>query len=328
MQFIKKINSFWLAFVLVIASASCLFAQKGEVIHVTVETSKDNFVKGLKQTDIQVLQKGKPLTITSFSEQSEPASIGLLIDMSGSMLDAPVKDLDAVVSGMIEFARSEPENQYFLMGFNRKPVLLSDWTNDAKKLESGLADIHALIDNRGPRVTHLNETLVEAIAKLDAGANKKKVLVVFSDGLDNAHKPDKQVVLDEARASNAIVYFVRIVNVPTGMMVAAPFTVHDPNLETYIDEITKLTGGRLYDVRSSSPLDHKDDEYFRRFEPGEVFERIAMELSSQYAVAVEGLKFENGRARDISVKVQVPSELRKSSGTTAVRYRREFLRKQ
>src|ERR1044072_436338 len=73
------------------------------VLNVAVTDSRGAFVSGLPQDAFKIIDDGQPQKIAFFAEQDAPATIGLLIDASGSML----QNRDPVIGGVNEFARAD-----------------------------------------------------------------------------------------------------------------------------------------------------------------------------------------------------------------------------
>ena len=85
------------------------------VLNVAVTNDKGGFVGGLPADAFHVTEEGRPQKVSFFAEQDAPATIGLLIDASGSMLE----NRDRVVAGITEFAKaSHPDDEFLPLVFN------------------------------------------------------------------------------------------------------------------------------------------------------------------------------------------------------------------
>ena len=85
------------------------------VLHVTVEDRRGAYVRGLEQEAFTVLEDGKPQAVKFFSAADTPATIGLLIDNSYSMMNRR----ELVVAAAVGFTeRSNPEDEVFVLAFN------------------------------------------------------------------------------------------------------------------------------------------------------------------------------------------------------------------
>src|SRR5262245_12794414 len=85
------------------------------VLNVAVTDKKGGFVSGLSEEAFHVAEEGRPQKVSFFAEQDAPATIGLLIDASGSMLEGR----DRVIAGITEFAKaSHPDDEFLPLVFN------------------------------------------------------------------------------------------------------------------------------------------------------------------------------------------------------------------
>ncbi len=156
-------------------------AQAEEVVlHATVVDQKNRLVTGLNKNDFQVYEDGQPQQITAFGSEDVPVSIGILIDNSGSMRDKR----EAVNQAAINLVKaSNPKDEVFIVNFNDEAYIDQDFTSNINQLKDGLEHI----DARGG--TALYDAVVassEHLAK--AGQRQKKVLLVVTDGEDNASR--------------------------------------------------------------------------------------------------------------------------------------------
>jgi VWFA-related protein len=137
-------------------------------------------VTGLNKNDFQVFEDGQPQQITRFDHEDVPVSLGILIDNSGSMRDKR----QAVNQATINLVKaSHPEDEVFVVNFNDEAYIDQDFTGDLNKLREGLEHI----DSRGG--TAMYDAVVASADHLaKAGRKEKKVLLVVTDGEDNASR--------------------------------------------------------------------------------------------------------------------------------------------
>ena len=94
------------------------------VLNVAVTDDRGGFVSGLSRDAFQVFENGSPQKVSFFAEQDAPATIGLLIDSSGSML----ANRDRIIAGITSLAQaSHPDDEFLPLVFNDRvtPVLSS-----------------------------------------------------------------------------------------------------------------------------------------------------------------------------------------------------------
>lgn len=200
------------------------------VFNVDVTDSKGHHVTGLKAEDFQIREENQPQNIQSFSAADLPVTVGLIIDNSGSMRD---KRID-VVNGALAFAHaSNMEDEIFVVDFNEKTFLglppLVLFTNDMNAIRT------ALLQRAPGGLTALYDALALGLDHLKSGTRDRKVLVVLSDGGDNASKHRLDDVLDIARRSSATVYTIGIYD-QSDM---------DRNPKV-LRKIAQVTGGKAY----------------------------------------------------------------------------------
>src|ERR1700722_2052128 len=151
------------------------------VLHVTVSDDRGEFVADLHQGNFKVSEGGIEQNLSFFSRDDIPVTMGLVIDNSGSMREKR----DQVNAAAMTFVRtSNPQDEAFVVNFNDEYYLDTDgdFTSDQKNLEDALAHI----DTRGS--TALYDALIGSLDHLKKGHKDKRVLLVVTDGVDNASR--------------------------------------------------------------------------------------------------------------------------------------------
>jgi VWFA-related protein len=144
--------------------------------------------------------------IDIFSNEDTPVTVGLVIDASGSMRSK----IGEVIAATLAFAKSSnPDDEVFAVSFNddvRDAVTDAPFVraSDVARIESAVASVRP--DGR----TALYDGVMDAFDHLDRGTRGRKVLIVISDGGDNASSATLDDVLKRARNSNAAIYTVGI----------------------------------------------------------------------------------------------------------------------
>jgi len=148
------------------------------VLHATVVDQHSRLVTGLTKNDFTVYEDGQPQTITRFTKEDVPVSLGILIDNSGSMRDKR----QAVNTASLDLVKSSnPEDEVFVVNFSDEAIIDTDLTSDIAKMQEGLQQV----DSRGG--TALYDAVVASADYLaKKGRREKKVLLVVTDGEDNA----------------------------------------------------------------------------------------------------------------------------------------------
>jgi len=176
-----------------------------ELINVTATVSdlRGRFVPGLRREDFVVYEDDQPQQVTHFSAERVPVSLGVALDTSGSMAGAKI---DAAQSALDRFLYDllGRQDEIFLYRFSNYPVLVQSWTTDRQLLTRALG---RLTPNGG---TAMYDAVAEAIPLAAQGQNRKKALLVMSDGNDTASRADIREIKQQIRQSEVLVYAIGI----------------------------------------------------------------------------------------------------------------------
>lgn len=226
------------------------------VLHATVENSKGTPVSGLGKDDFQVYEDGRLQQIEYYSHEDIPVTVGLVLDNSGSMKPKRTE----VIAAALAFARSSnPQDQMFVVNFNEHVSfgLPADmpFTDQTVQLQMALSKF------KTDGETALYDAVAAALEHLKMGNRDKKVLIVVSDGGDNASKHKLSQILAMAGQSDAIIYTIGI------------YTDEDPDQNPgALRQLSKATGGEAFFPESIPDV-------------VPVCERIAHDIREQYTLA-------------------------------------------
>jgi Ca-activated chloride channel family protein len=176
-----------------------------ELINVTATVTdvSGRFVSGLRAEDFAVYEDDQPVSVTHFSAERVPVSLGIALDTSGSMggdkIHAARTALDRFLYDLLD-----GQDEIFLYRFSNDPVLLQGWTTDRQRLARALGRI---TPNGG---TAMYDAVAEAVPLAQRGANRKKALVVISDGNDTASRTDIRDLKHMIRETEVLVYAIGI----------------------------------------------------------------------------------------------------------------------
>ncbi|HEY1911336.1 MAG TPA: VWA domain-containing protein [Vicinamibacterales bacterium] len=176
-----------------------------ELINVTatVSDASGRFVPGLTQDDFLVYEDDQPVTVTHFNAERVPVSLGIALDTSGSMGGQKIQEAEDALGRFI-FELLDKDDQMFLYRFSSRPTLLQGWTRDRQLLTRALGRI---TPNGG---TAMYDTVAEAIPLAQRGENRKKALLVISDGNDTSSATEIREVKAQIRESEVLVYAIGI----------------------------------------------------------------------------------------------------------------------
>jgi Ca-activated chloride channel family protein len=264
-------------------AAQSHFAARSElvVLNVAVTNSKGGFVGGLSGDAFRVLEDGHAQKLNFFAEQDAPATIGLLIDASGSMLESKAR----IVAGITEFAKaSHPDDEFLPLVFNEQ---LSTVLEGGKRFTDSPAELRdALTRSVNPRGrTAFHDALVEAIDGVSRGRHERKALVVLSDGGDNASRLTFDEAFERVLASNVVIYSIALVD---------PLAL-DRNPKA-LRRLADGTGGLAYQPEQVSLVSR-------------VFESIGRDIRSRYTLAYAPPEPTGaGRLHRVRVTVDAPGQ--------------------
>ena len=181
------------------------FRSTTELINVTatVTDSSGRFVSGLRREDFRVREDGVPQQISHFSSERVPVSLGIVLDVSGSMSGETFRAAERAL-GRFLYDLLAPDDEVFILGFSDQTDLVSDWTTDRRQLAAALSRIRP----RGG--TALYDAVAEAVPMAQGGRHKKKAVVVISDGNDTDSHTDPDSLQSLIRETEVLVYAIGI----------------------------------------------------------------------------------------------------------------------
>jgi VWFA-related protein len=199
------------------------------VLQATVKNHRGQLVTGLPRDAFTVLENGARQPIVLFESDDVPVSLGLLIDNSGSMRTRRAK----VEAAALDFARaSNPQDEMFVLNFADKNRIDVPMTGDVHALEAGIARV----DSIGG--TAMRDAIAAGEEYLTRNAHRdRKVLVVITDGNDNASVTALDRIRTTAEQHEIVVYAVGLL---------ADQDPHADRLHHDLTDLTEATGGLAY----------------------------------------------------------------------------------
>jgi Ca-activated chloride channel homolog len=176
-----------------------------ELINVTatVSDASGRFVSGLRQEDFLVYEDDQPVTVTHFNSERVPVSLGIVVDTSGSMAGQKIEAARSALDRFL-FELLDRDDEIFLYRFASVPMLLQDWTRDRNLLTRAL---NRMVANGG---TAMYDAVADALPLAQQGQNRKKALLVISDGNDTGSTSGIRDVKAQIRESEVLVYAIGI----------------------------------------------------------------------------------------------------------------------
>ena len=176
-----------------------------ELINVTATVSdgRGRFVSGLRQEDFRVFEDGEQRPITHFTAERVPVSLGIVLDTSGSMSGEKMQAAKQALQRFLYDLLGE-DDEVFLYRFDNRPELVSPWTRHKDQIAAELRRIQP----RG--ATTLYDAIAEAIPLAATGKNRKKALLIISDGNDSSSYTKIEELKRLIRESEVLVYAIGI----------------------------------------------------------------------------------------------------------------------
>jgi Ca-activated chloride channel homolog len=260
------------------------------LFNLTVLDNHGKTVTGLTSDNFRIYEDGREQKVKIFQPEDSPATVGLVIDNSGSMGNKRTE----VVTAALAFANaSHPDDEIFIVDFNHRAWLaLPDsmpFTGDPAELRK------ALLATRVEGTTALYDALHLALDHLKGGTLQRKALVLISDGADNASSTNFETIQHMAEQSSATIYCVGIYD---------PFEKdRNPGI---LKKLAKLTGGEAFFPHEPSDL-------------RDIWPKIAGSIRGQYTI---GYLSDNNARDGVYRKVKItaldkrgkPLEVRTRSG--------------
>ena len=250
------------------------------VLNVTVTDSAGNYVRKLRASDFKVFEDGKqvdPKSIVGFALQEAPYASVVLIDSSGSMEQRMI----LARSGAIRFLDGlRDEDVAAVYRFDSKVERVQKFSGgrDLAPLAYGI---------RAKGMTTLNDAIVEAAQALATRPEKRKAIVVLSDGADTFSKASTSKAIESALEVGASIYTVDMSSIELAGSTRRQSAGS-------LKEFAEKTGGRFITTPGGPEL-------------RDAFKGIAEELGQQYTLAYKPVNLaRDGKWRTLEVKVSKP----------------------
>src|SRR5439155_3927912 len=145
----------------------------------------------------------RPVAVTHFSAERVPVSLGIALDTSGSMAGTKIQEAQSALDRFL-YDLLDRQDEIFLYRFSNVPMLIQDWTKDRAVLSRALGRI---TPNGG---TAMYDAVADAIPLAQKGQNRKKALLLISDGIDTSSSTTVRDVKAQIRESEVLVYAIGI----------------------------------------------------------------------------------------------------------------------
>jgi Ca-activated chloride channel family protein len=256
------------------------------VLKVTVTDKRGLFVDSLDKTAFALYDDKIPQEITSFVATDEPLSVGIILDLSGSLTSGGSKKNNAIRNAVLHFIEaSRSDNHYFVVPFAGRARLLIDWTRDGKTAAEEFSKYNFL-PRRGN--TALYDACYLAIEKMQTSAHNRRVILLVTDGKDNNSQHSFKEIRERLKETGVMLYSIGIF--AEDQLGSSLGTEGQATLE----EFSNVSGGMAFYPKNAQQVD-------------EVFERIALELRHQYLIGFKPAKDKaDDKWHQLKIKVTPP----------------------
>ncbi|MGA3186047.1 MAG: VWA domain-containing protein [Bryobacteraceae bacterium] len=245
------------------------------LLNASVKAVKGGFQSNLKKENFQIYENGKLQTISQFSGEDTPITVGLVVDNSHSMRS---KRPEVVNSALAFIDASNPRDEMFVIHFNDRvrrglPVGIT-FSDNAETLRQ------ALLTDTADGMTALYDGILDGLHQLELGTQERRSLILISDGGDNASVHNFQDVLEAVQLTRAVIYTVGV------------FDLEDPDRNPgLLRRLAAISGGVAYLPKDLSELP-------------EICREIAKDMRNRYSIGYVPVRADNRSGlRNIKVTV-------------------------
>jgi len=253
------------------------------LMYTTVYDKIGRFVAGLNQENFRIYEDDVQQTILSFSQEDVPVSMGILLDLSGSMR-GKIEQVNKAAEAFIRASNSQ--DQVFLIGFNEDVELLQDFTSDIDEIADALENTVVMGS------TAIYDAVYLGVQKAHTGTKPKKAIVLITDGVDKESYYTLDEMVSKVQESDVQVFVVGFLDPikKKGLFSGWSKTVPEKARAALI-RIAEETGGKAFFPTQVSEIHG-------------IVSEIASELRNQYSIGY----FSSNGARDGSfrrVKIEI-----------------------
>lgn len=248
------------------------------VLNASVTDKDGKTVYGLKKSDFKVFEDGKEQTLQFFETQESPFAAVILIDTSGSM-DQRISLARSAAINFLDGIRID--DNVAIYNFDSKVSIVQDFSNSRDITEK-------VFDLKAYGWTALNDAIYEAALELEKRSEKRRAIVVLSDGADTRSGRSASKALKAALKANATIYTVDMSGISTGGKERL-------QNQGVLRNFAEKTGGRF--VATPGGIELRN-----------AFKEIVEELGNQYTFGYEPTNVKkDGKWHSIEVKISRPN---------------------
>jgi Ca-activated chloride channel homolog len=252
------------------------------LVNASVSDSSGRMVTGLRQENFRIWEDKVEQKLEYFSSEDSPMSIGLIFDATGSMADK-ITSARQAAAGFLKV--SNRQDEYFLVRFSERATLDEPFTRDISRLQNHM------IFTPAKGLTPLFDAVYLGLQTMKSATNKRKALLLITDGEDNHSRYSFQNVKEFIREEDVQIFVIGIVD-SGGQL--------DPGQRgrAIIDDLAQISGGEAFFPESADQLE-------------DICNKIALELRNQYVLGYHPTNtVKDGKWRKIRLKINPPKGVR------------------
>jgi Ca-activated chloride channel family protein len=241
-------------------------------LNVAVTDKNGNYIKNLKKEDFEVYDSNLKQEIEEFSSEDAPVYFGIIYDLHPTTDERTINVLEALRAFTRELKQKD---DYFLTVFNERGGLTTDFVPSCEQIDNALSD---------KKPNSLYDAIIAASEKVRERKNVKHVLLVLTDGEDNASHHSLKELRLRLRSVNLPVYTVNFNDdkqsswnytdiYRNGQRRTLDFTETSELNKAALDEISKTSGGQTF-----------EKQIINRVFLKAIFQKVLREVENQYVI--------------------------------------------
>ena len=280
----------------------------GEEIYlpVAVFSQDGNIVANLPQSRFSIEVDKSPLRLSSFSNQSSPASILILVDCSGSVRSKLDDNLELIKSNLVAFMQSShPASEYAVYTFHRSAKLEIDWNQNSPETGNKINQVEF---SKFVGVTNLYDSCIDAMQSLKNRKNQKRIVLIITDGVDTDSKYKDSDLKKLSYELLSPIFFINVGGVRINRARDVAGGTLDMLAENTTSEIALLTGGLAVLPRTREGV-------------ADSFKRVAAFVKYQYLIGINTASIpKDNKQHKLQVKIIQPPDAPKEMRNLKVIY--------
>ena len=247
------------------------------ILNATVADSSGRHVTGLMRNQFKVLEDGVEQEVSYFAAEETPFAAVILLDTSGSMEERVTLARAAAIRFLDGLRSSDNAAVY---SFDSKVSLVQPFSNSRDVVEK-------IFDLKSKGMTVLNDAIFEAAGELSKRPEKRRAIIVLSDGEDTMSKKSDEKAMKAALAANASIYTIDMSSISMPMAQRA-------KSQSALKKFAEKTGGTFVATPGGAAM-------------RDAFRNIVDELGAQYTVGYQPTSKKDGKWHALELRVSKPS---------------------